>query len=49
MSPVTTPTPVRTPIPETAPDPNPDRRLEPERVCPSQKSRIGRTIRRVLP
>jgi len=40
-APVTTPT-----VPKTAPVTRPERRLNPERICPDQ---IHRTIRRILP
>lgn len=38
-------TPVRT-IPAVEPDTEPIRRLNPERLCPSQKETVIRTIRR---
>lgn len=45
MEPTTTP--ITTPT--TAPATEPMRRMEPERVCPNQRSRIGETVRRLLP
>jgi hypothetical protein len=36
-------------IPKTAPATEPMRRMEPEKVCPAQRARIGETVRRMLP
>ncbi len=36
--------PVRT-IPKTVPETTPQRRLEPERICPDQKQKIVRRIK----
>ena len=41
-------TPVRT-TPATTPATEPMRRMEPEKVCPAQRVRIGETVRRLLP
>jgi hypothetical protein len=40
-----------TPIvtPTTAPATEPMRRMEPEKICPAQRTRIGETVRRLLP
>ena len=40
--------PTRT-TPSTTPTTAPERRLEPERICPAQKNRIVRRIERELP
>jgi len=40
--------PVRT-TPSTQPVTEPMRRMEPEKVCPAQRVRIGETVRRMLP
>lgn len=40
-------TPITTPT--TAPATEPLRRMEPEKVCPAQRTRIGETVRRLLP
>lgn len=45
MEPTTTP--ITTPT--TAPATEPIRRMEPEKVCPAQRTRIGETVRRMLP
>jgi len=45
---MTEPTPVRT-TPATEPTTEPLRRMEPEKVCPAQRVRIGETVRRLLP
>ena len=42
------PTPIRT-TPSTQPLTEPMRRMEPERVCPAQRVRIGEKVRRLLP
>ena len=39
------PEPVRT-IPTTEPIVTPDRRLEPDRICPNQKNRVTRRLDR---
>lgn len=36
-------------VPTTAPTTEPMRRMEPEKVCPAQRVRIGETVRRLLP
>lgn len=41
VTPTTTPT--------TAPATEPVRRMEPEKICPAQRTRIGETVRRMLP
>jgi hypothetical protein len=41
-------TPTRT-TPITQPATEPIRRMEPEKVCPAQRVRIGETVRRLLP
>lgn len=38
--------PVRTTTPTIAPDVSPGRRLHPDELCPAQKERVVRTIRR---
>jgi len=40
--------PTRT-TPATQPVTEPIRRMEPEKVCPAQRVRIGETVRRLLP
>lgn len=44
-------TPVKTPVrtPGISPEPNPGRRLYPDEICPSQKERVVRTVRRFIP
>ena len=39
--------PVKTPVED--PEKSPLRRLEPDRICPSQRTRISKTTRRILP
>ena len=45
------PDPIRTPIPTQAPDASPDRerRTDPERLCPNQKTEITRRVAPLLP
>jgi hypothetical protein len=44
-------TPIVTPTtqPMTEPMTEPMRRMEPEKICPAQRTRIGETVRRLLP
>lgn len=44
-------TPVKAPVktPTVEPDVNPGRRLHPDELCPSQKERVVRTVRRFIP
>ena len=45
------PDPIRTPIPTQAPstDPDRERRTDPERLCPAQKTEITRRVAPHLP
>lgn len=45
----TTPTTTPTTTPKVEPTIEPMRRMEPERICPAQRVRIGETVRRALP
>lgn len=44
MAEITTPTPTRT----TEPTIEPERRMDPDRLCPAQKEKIVREIERVI-
>lgn len=45
----TTPVPTKTPNPVREPQPEPVRRINPERICPDQITRITRVIFPILP